>query len=317
MKIVDNQGLLLSVVIPVYNAENSLNALYHRLIPVIETITLRFEIILVEDCSQDDSWRIIENLAKVDSRVRGFQLSRNFGQHAATICGVAKTHGLWVVTLDDDLEHHPESIIDLYAKAKDGCDLVYGVFAERSHMNWRNCTSTIARFLFKKAIPSLNHSYSSFRLIRGDIARVLPQFDSPYPFVDGYLSWITNRCRVVELPHGVRAHGSSNYTFRKLFVHSINIFVSFSDLPLRLASWTGLTFFFVGMTWLFVIVVGRVFSLITVSGFASIMAAIVLFGGIQLLILGIFGEYLGRMNFKASHKPLYLIARITANNCDE
>jgi undecaprenyl-phosphate 4-deoxy-4-formamido-L-arabinose transferase len=125
--------------------------------------------------------------------------------------------------------------------------------------------------------------------------------------VDGYLSWLTNRYATVEVPHGTRAHGSSNYTFRKLLTHTINIFVTFSDLPLRLASWIGLMFFLVGMGWLGGIVIGRLFGWITVSGFASIMAAIILFGGIQLLILGIFGEYLGRMNFKSSKKPLFLV----------
>ena len=144
-------------------------------------------------------------------------------------------------------------------------------------------------------------------MIRGDLARALVQFDSPFPFVDGYLSWLTNRYATVEVPHGARAHGASNYTFRKLLTHTINIFVTFSDLPLRLASWIGLLFFLIGMTWLVVIVAGRLSGLITVSGFASIMAAIVLFGGIQLLILGVFGEYLGRMNFKSSKKPLFLV----------
>lgn len=129
--------------------------------------------------------------------------------------------------------------------------------------------------------------------------------------MDGYLSWLTNRYATVEVPHGTRAYGTSNYTFRKLLTHTINIFVTFSDLPLRLASWIGLAFFLVGMGWLGVIVVGRLFGLITVSGFASIMAAIILFGGIQLLILGIFGEYLGRMNFKSSRKPLFLVGQTT------
>lgn len=301
----------LSVVIPVYRSATVLPELYRRLVAVLESINESFEIVLVEDCGGDDSWAVIQELAKQDARVKGIQLSRNFGQHAATICGFAHAQGQWIATLDDDLEQAPEHLPDLHRKALEGHDLVYGVYPERTHKSWRNVTSHVARWLFSKAIPSLNYAYTSYRFIRGDIARTLTQFDSPFPFVDGYLSWLTNRYATVEVDHGTRAQGTSNYTFRKLLTHTVNIFVTFSDLPLRLASWIGLMFFMIGMGWLAVIVVGRLFGLIAVSGFASIMAAIILFGGIQLLILGIFGEYLGRMNFKSSRKPLFLIGQTT------
>ncbi len=303
--------------IPTFRAEHALEELYRRLKDSLETITSNFEVIFVEDCGGDNSWKKIEWLTKIDPRVRGIQLSRNFGQHAATICGFAHTRGEWVATLDDDLEQAPESLPALYRKAKEGYDLVYGVFSERTHTRWRNLTSGVARSLFNKAIPALNHEYTSYRLIRGDIARALPQFDSPYPFVDGYLSWLTNRYATVEVQHSSRRHGTSNYNLRKLLTHTINIFVTFSDLPLRLASWIGLSFFLIGMGWLGFILIGRLFNWITVSGFASIMAAIVLFGGIQLLILGVYGEYLGRMNFKSSRKPLYIVEKFTANPHDE
>ena len=145
------------------------------------------------------------------------------------------------------------------------------------------------------------------------IAATLPQFDSPFPFVEGYLSWITNDYTTVPIEHGSRPEGKSTYTFRKLVVHTLNIFVTFSDLPLRIASWIGIISFAVGMSWLSVILFGRITGYITVSGFASILGAIVLFGGIQLLILGIMGEYLGRMNFRLSKKPLYLVSKVTGD----
>jgi undecaprenyl-phosphate 4-deoxy-4-formamido-L-arabinose transferase len=270
-----------------------------------------YEIVLVEDCGGDGSWAEIERLCANDSHLKGFQLSRNFGQHAATICGITHTKGRWVATLDDDLEQLPEYLPQLYAKAREGYDLVYGVYPERTHKAWRNLTSHLARWLFDKAIPSLNHAYTSYRFMRGDIARSLAQFDSPFPFVDGYLSWLTNRYATVEVPHGDRLQGVSNYTFRKLLSHTINIFVTFSDLPLKMATWIGFIFSSIGLLWLVGIVIGKVFGLITVSGYASLMAAIVLFGGIQLLILGVLGEYLGRINFKSSRKPLYLVGRTT------
>jgi undecaprenyl-phosphate 4-deoxy-4-formamido-L-arabinose transferase len=303
--------LNLSVVIPVYRAAKSLPELYRRLTAVLERHPGGFEILFVEDCGGDNSWEVICQLAAEDPRIKGIQLSRNFGQHAATICGFAHARGDWVATIDDDLEQPPECLLDLYYKAMEGYTLVYGIYPQRSHKAWRNITSNIARWLFRKAIPSLNHEYTSYRLIWGDIARAMTQFDSPFPFVDGYLSWLTSNYATVEVSHSARAHGDSNYTFKKLFIHTINIFATFSDLPLRIATWIGLMTFMSGMVWLAVILGGKLLGGITVSGYASIMAAILLFGGVQLLMLGIFGEYLGRMNFKSSKKPLFLVGRTT------
>jgi len=304
----------LSVVIPVFRAEDCLPELYRRLKESIEPITHDFEIILVEDCGGDKSWSLIEGIVRSDKRVRGVRLSRNFGQHAATICGIEKASGRWVVTLDDDLEQGPEDIVRLYQKSQEGFSLVYGIYPERSHMGWRNLTSALARKLFALAIPSLNYAYTSFRIIDGRLARELCQFDSSFPFIDGYLSWLTNNYATVEVQHSPRVAGKSNYTFRKLFTHTINIFVTFSDLPLKLASWLGMVCSSLGVVWLLIILLGKLFGSITVSGFASIMAAIVFFGGIQLFVLGVFGEYLGRINFKTSKKPLYLVAEEVAGN---
>jgi len=305
---------MLSIVCPIYRSATTLNELHQRLSTVLSSLDEDYEIILVEDCGGDDSWEVIEELARNDSCVRGIKLSRNFGQHAATICGISHARGEYIITLDDDLEHHPEDIPKLLAKARQGYALVYGVFSKRTHAAWRNITSELARRAFRRAIPTLNYEYTSFRVIEPKIAKALVEFDSPFPFVDGYLSWLTDSYATVEVPHAQRAEGVSNYGFRKLLTHTINIFVTFSDLPLRIASYMGIIFFLIGMIWLSVVVIGKMTGLITVSGFASIVAAIVLFGGIQLLILGVFGEYLGRMNFKSSKKPLFLVGSTTESH---
>lgn len=299
----------LSVVIPVYKSAATLRELYQRVSATLDAESIPFELIFVEDCAGDDSWSVIEKIAAIDSRVRGFQLSRNFGQHAATLCGFTQSRGDWVATMDDDLEQVPEYLPRLVRKAVEGYDLVYGVYAERSHKAWRNVSSSIARWLFNKAIPSLNYTYTSYRVIRGDIARALTQFDSPFPFVDGYLSWLTGSCAAVEVPHGTRLQGVSNYTLRKLITHTVNIFVTFSDLPLRMATWLGLGAFMLGAIWTITILVRYFLGGVTVSGFTSLMVGTLMFGGVQLLMLGVFGEYLGRMNFKSSKKPLFLIGK--------
>jgi undecaprenyl-phosphate 4-deoxy-4-formamido-L-arabinose transferase len=302
---------LISVVVPVYRSEQTLPKLHQRVTAAIERITQDFEILLVEDCGGDGSWEVIKTLAAADRRVRGIKLSRNFGQHAATICGFSLSRGDWVITLDDDLEQNPDEIPVLFAKAQEGYALVYGIYGARAHSAWRNLTSEVARRMFRMAIPSLNYEYTSFRVINGRLARELAQFDSPFPFVDGYLSWLTNSCASVPVAHSARDSGRSNYNFRKLVIHTVNIFVTFSDLPLRMASWIGLLAFFVGMAWLSAIVLRWLVGGITVSGYASVMAGIILFSGLQLLILGVFGEYLGRVNFKSSKKPLFLVSATT------
>jgi undecaprenyl-phosphate 4-deoxy-4-formamido-L-arabinose transferase len=301
------------VVVPVYRSEATLRELHRRLSETLRSLSEWYEIVFVEDGGRDGSWKVIESLCSSDPCVRGIRLSRNFGQHAATICGISRANGEWIVTLDDDLEHGPELIPDLFRKAEEGHSLVYGVYPNRSHKGWRNVASAIGRRLFTLAIPSLNHDYTSFRLIARPVASKLADFDSPFPFVDGYLSWITNDYATVIVPHRQRTSGESNYDLRKLFVHSVNIFVTFSDLPLRLASWLGLGTFALGMAWLAFVLVRFFVGGIGVSGYASLMGGIVLFGGLQLLILGIFGEYLGRMNFKSSRKPLFLVADDTGS----
>ncbi|MDO9011001.1 MAG: glycosyltransferase family 2 protein [Gallionella sp.] len=303
---------LISVVIPVYRAENCLNELCQRLLTVLPTITPSFEILFVEDCGGDNSWDVIQCLAKQDVRIRGVRLSRNFGQHAATLCGMACARGEWVVTIDDDLEQLPEDIPDLYLKAiQEEYSLVYAVFEERTHSLWRNVTSIIARKVFAIAIPSLNYSYSSFRIIHNHLVQKLCEFTSPFPFVDGYLSWICNQYGTVKVTHGVRKYGGSNYNMAKLIAHTMHIFFSFSELPLRIASWLGVVSAGLGFLWMIWAIVGKMTGLISVSGYASVIGAIAFFSGVQLMILGVVGQYISRINFKTSNKPLYLIREDT------
>jgi glycosyltransferase involved in cell wall biosynthesis len=300
-----------SIVVPVYKSVDTLPKLNSRISESLKNTGIEYEVIYVEDCGGDNSWDCIETLSISDFRVRGIQLSRNFGQHAATICGIAQANGGWIVTIDDDLESRPEDIILLLDEASKGHDIVYGIFEQRRHAVWRNLSSSLVRWLFVKIIPSLNYEYTSFRVIRREIAKELVKFESPFPFIDGYLSWLSNRCSSVVVSHNYRLHGRSNYSFRKLIVHAMNIVVSFSDIPLRIASYVGFLSFLAGFGWMLFILLRYLFVGISVSGFASLMIATLFFSGTQLLMLGVFGEYLGRINFKTSKKPLYLIRHST------
>ncbi len=298
----------ISAVIPVYRSKNSLSELTSRLKTALLKISKDYEILYVDDMSGDGSWETIQGIVRKENRVRGIRLSKNFGQHAATLCGIEKCSGKYIVTLDDDLEHQPEFIPGLYKRISEGYDLVYGIYPDRSHSLWRNMTSSFIRFLFRRAIPSLNFEYTSFRMMRRETALALSQFDSPFPFLDGYLSWVTNHYSTVLVEHGKRSHGTSNYSLGKLITHTINIFVTFSDMPLRLTSWIGIFSFCGGLLGVARILYLKLVGNIGVSGYASLMAVLITLNGIQFFMLGVFGEYLGRINFKTSKKPLFLIA---------
>ena len=273
----------------------------------METLGGEYEIIFVDDRGSLENWPAIERLCATNPAVRGIRLSRNFGQHAATLCGISHAKGEWIVTIDEDLEQPPESVPDLLKMAAAGHKVVYGVNEVRSHAWWRNLTSEVGRSLFKFAIPSLNREYTSFRAIHRSVANGLERFQSPFTFIDGYISWITHNYATVVVPHDTRFHGKSSYSVRMLVAHMINIFVTFSDLPLRIATWLGLSASAGGAIWGVSILVAKLTGALSVSGYASIMAGMTFLGGLQLLILGIFGEYLARINFKTASMPLFLV----------
>jgi glycosyltransferase involved in cell wall biosynthesis len=296
------QNPFISVVVLVYRSQDALRELHRRLVAVHTSIDPNYELNLSEVRGGTDFLSVMQDIARDDPRVRSIQLGRNFGQHTATICGFSHARGLWIAILDDDLEQAPECLPDPYNKCLEGHDLVYCVYPGSTHKVWCNIPSGVPRWLFNQAIPSLNYAYTSYRVIRGDLARALTQFYFLFLSVDG---WLTNRYATVEVPHGVCSRRTSNYTLRKFITHTINIFVTFSDLPLRRATWIGFTAFIIVMVWLTAIAGRFLFGGISVSGYASIMAGILLFGGVQLLVLGAFGQFRCRMNFKSSKKPLF------------
>ena len=297
----------ISVVVPVYGGADALPELHRRLSAAMSTEGLVHELILVDDRGQHRAWPVIRSLAEQHADVVGVRLSRNFGQHAATICGIEHARGQWIVTMDDDLEHPPEAIADLLAAGGDDVPLVYGVFARRTHAGYRNLSSGLMRRTLKRAFPDLNEDYSSFRAIRASMARELTHFRLSRPYIDGMLSWLTSSVRTVEVAHGVREHGESTYTLRKLVSHAVNIFVTFSLLPLRLASYGGAVLAFASFAYLMYVVYAWFTGAITNPGYTSLMSVILFACGIQLLILGVVGEYVGRLMGAAYRKPVYLV----------
>jgi polyisoprenyl-phosphate glycosyltransferase len=291
----------------VYGGSSALRELRGRVDAAMSAAGLTHELILVDDRGQAEAWPVIRDLAHEFSDVVGVRLSRNFGQHAATICGIEQASGARIITMDDDLEHSPEAIPALLDACNEDSPLVYGVFPKRTHAGYRNLSSELMRRTLKRAFPDLNEDYSSFRAIHAPLARELTNFRLSRPYVDGMLSWLTSSVRTVEVDHGTREHGESTYTLRKLLSHAVNIFVTFSHLPLRLASYGGAALSLVSFGYLMYVVHAYFTGGITNPGYTSLMSVILFACGIQLLILGVLGEYVGRLMGAAYRKPVYMV----------
>lgn len=308
----DNAALDVSIVVPVYGGAAALADLCERVAGSLSEYGLSYEVILVDDRGDKRAWASIQSIAATDPNVRGIRLSRNFGQHAATLCGIAYARGNAVVTMDDDLEHPPESIPAMLEACTEDAPLVYGVFEVRTHAWYRNVSSELMRRTLKASFPDLNDSYTSFRCIHHALAAQLRTFEVSRPYLDGMLSWLTSSVATVQVKHGARTHGESAYTIRKLISHAMNIFITFSHLPLRMATYFGTTIAAISFLYLSYIVVAHLTGTITNPGYASLMSVVLFTCGVQLVILGVVGEYIGRLMGVANKKPVYAVQAQTS-----
>jgi undecaprenyl-phosphate 4-deoxy-4-formamido-L-arabinose transferase len=298
----------ISVVVPVYCAENSLYELYQRIVSTLDSY--KFEIIFIEDQGGDSSWNIICDIAKKDKRVIGFQHSKNYGQHNALLLGIRHANYEYIVTLDDDLQHPPEEIPKLMAKLQEGYDIVYGIPKEGQHGIFRNTASKITKYFLQKSTGITEViDTSSFRAFRTFLREAFINFNNPFVSIDVLLSWGTAQYASIEVAHNKRVFGSSNYTFSILARHAINMLISYSLLPLRLATIIGLLFTIFGILLFMIIISSYLIYGRIVPGFTFLASIIIIFSGAQLFSLGIFGEYLTRIYFRSLGKPYSVVKR--------
>jgi polyisoprenyl-phosphate glycosyltransferase len=307
-----------SVVIPVYRSEASLRPLVARLTRVLRATGLQHEVVFVEDGGGDGSWNLLLELQAADpDHIVVIQLMRNYGQHNALMCGFRHAQGEYVVTLDDDLQNPPEEIPKLLDLIQTGeFDLVYGTYSSKKHSLWRNAGSAFVnvfyRFVFQNDV-----TISSFRAMHRPLMESIFPYDLNFTFVDGLLAWNTQRIGRVEVEHHARAVGGSGYDARKLILLALNLFTNFSLLPLRVVSWCGLALSGIGFFLALFYIIQYFRSQIIVPGYASIMIALLVVGGTQLLALGIIGEYLGRLHLNVNRKPQYTVrAMLSGHSTD-
>jgi len=302
----------ISVIIPVYNSEKSLTALVKRLQPVLETEAMEYELIFVNDGSSDQSWDVICDLSATRSWLRGINLMRNYGQHNALLCGIRSARYETIVTMDDDLQNPPEEIPKLLKKLDEEYDVVYGTPQKERHGFWRDMASQVTKAVLKSTMGvQVARNVSAFRVFHSNVRNAFADYQGPFVSIDVLLTWGTTRFAAVSVRHDQRREGLSNYTFRKLLTHAINMMTGFSTLPLRLASVVGFGFSLFGFGVL-VYVVGRyLIQGSSVPGFAFLAAVISIFSGVQLFSLGIIGEYLARMHYRIMERPVYAIRNQT------
>lgn len=294
----------LSVVVPVYRSEQTLEELHRRLNTALTDQVPRLEIILVEDGGGDGSWEVICRLAQLDSRVRGLRHSRNYGQHNALLTGIRAARYDTILTLDDDLQNPPEEAHKLLSALSHGYDVVYGTPKKEQHGFFRDRASQITKIALQSAMGAdTARKVSAFRVFRTRLREAFSEYGNPFVSIDVLLTWGSTSFAACEVEHHPRSVGDSNYTFQKLVRHAMNMMTGFSILPLQLASLVGFIFTLFGMGLLTYVVASYFLFGSTVAGFSFLASIIAIFSGAQMFAIGIIGEYLARIHQRSMGRP--------------
>lgn len=304
----ERKNTLISVVIPIYGCEHSLIELTERLIDSLEKITENFEVFYVNDASPDGAWQTINKLCRLDNRIKGINLSRNFGQHNAITAGLDRTIGEWVVVMDGDLQDRPEEIIRLYEKAQNGYDIVFATRVERQDTFFKKLSSkifyTFYNYLAERSSDNAvaNFSISSKKVIES--FRQMREQNRIYPL---FIQWMGFDTAYIPVHHQQRRAGKSSYNIKKLFKLATDVIISQSNKPLRFSIQIGLFIAILSFIYGVYLFVRYFFLAEHVPGWTSLMVSIFFLGGLILFNLGIIGLYLGKVFNETKARPLYFV----------
>lgn len=303
----------LSIVVPVYNGASSVPTLVEALAKL--EVPGGHEIVLVNDCSPDNSLDVCHELCRQNSvALTVVNLARNFGEHNAVMAGLNHARGAYIINMDDDLQNPPEEVVRLWRYAKDNAyDVVYTYYADKQHAAWRNLGSRFTNWCADQLLDKPKGLYlSSFRCMSAFVARNILQHTGPFPYVDGLIMQVTQRIGRLRVQHLARTEGRSNYTIRRLVRLFMSMFLNFSVMPLRIGTLTGFVMAGLGLL-VFLIILIEAIGGRTPQGYASVMAAILLLAGVQLIMLGLVGEYLGRLFLTVNRKPQFIVRDVQRN----
>jgi glycosyltransferase involved in cell wall biosynthesis len=301
-----------SFVIPVFNGEGSVSGVVARIRSVFSRDPI--QIVLVDDGSNDFSGRVCTELVVTYPTIVEFvELARNFGEHSAVLAGLAQTRASFVAILDDDGQNPPEELPRMFAELIDsGADVVYGRYAERRHNWFRRFGSSFNDRVANAMLGKPRGLYlSSFKVMNRFLVDEIIKHRGPFPYIDGLICRTTRRLAQITVAHDARVRGKSNYTFRRLVRLWLNMFLGFSILPLRITSLLGILIASLSCIWLLAILVDKLWlSPGITAGIPTLLAVIVLFSGLQLVALGMIGEYLGRVFLANNGQPQYVVRNI-------
>ncbi len=308
----------LSLVIPCYNEEEVIHHLRDRLLSVLEPAGIPYEIVLVDDGSKDKTWSIMDSFAQENSRFKCIRLSRNHGHQLALTCGLDQARGEVVLIMDADLQDPPELLHEMLEKWKQGYDVVYGKRKKRHGESFSKKLFAAAfyRIFAKLTGFEMPQDTGDFRLMDRRAVEALQSLRERHRFIRGMVSWIGFAQTPVFYDRPERYAGVTKYPFRKSLFLAIDAITSFSYAPLRLASYVGAAFSALSFVYM-IVVIGLKFAGINFSGYTSIMASLLLIGGVQLMFLGIIGEYIGRIFEQGQMRPLYLIDEVVGEPLDQ
>jgi len=307
----DNQKLSLTIVIPVYNSEDSIGKLTDHLVNSLGG-DYKLEILLVNDCSKDNSEKVcIALYEKYNSIVKFYSLSKNVGEHNAVMAGLNQTTGDFIVIMDDDFQNPISEVIKLAQYAKEyNFDVVYTYYDRKQHHFFRNLGSKfndkVANVMLKKPKDLY---LSSFKLMSKFLVKEVTKYDLPFPYIDGLILRTTNNIGKIKVNHQERNVGKSGYTITKLISLWLNMFTNFSILPLRISIYLGFIFAFLGLILGVYTIIEKLSNPSLPVGFAALAVSVFIFAGVQLISLGMTGEYIGRIFLSLNKRPQFTIKR--------
>ena len=299
----------ISVIIPVYNEASNILNLHSRLRPVLQNITASYEILFVNDGSRDDSINLIKELAAQQPQVKYIDFSRNFGHQVAVSAGIEKARGKALIIIDCDLQDPPELVDDLYKRWQEGYEVVY---AKRRERTGESAAKKITASLFYRLLARITNisiplDTGDFRIISRKVAEILKQMPEKQKFIRGQISWIGFSQTYIEYDRPVRKGGQTGYSYAKMVKLALDGITSFSNLPLKIATMSGFAVSGIAFILMLYTLYSRFVIKDYVPGWSSLMLSILFLGGVQLISIGIIGEYISRLSDNVRNRPLYII----------
>ena len=309
----------ISYVIPCYKSENTIEIVVNEIKAKMKTLLqYSYEIVLVNDCSPDATFSVIRKICKENDNVIGVNHAKNFGQHAALMAGFHLISGDIVVSLDDDGQTHANEVDKLLSKIEEGYDVVYAQYDDKKHSGFRNWGSHLNMLMTEVMLNKSKELYiSSYVAMRRFIVDEILNYRGAYPYVIGLILCSTNNICNVKVKHRERMEGVSGYTLKKLISLWMNGFTSFSIIPLRLASYCGTVVAIAGFVYAVYVIYLKFSASYRVEGWSSLMSVILILGGLILLVLGLIGEYIGRVYININNSPQFVIKEVVKNGSGE